>query len=224
MPRLRQRLAFLLCLIFAFLPLPVFAAPIPRYDLESLCYMSTDVVEATLTRTHISGLQEPEYQFTATVTSSIIGKYHPGDKIDALSLSLYSPNASGQRCLLFITRKQFQFYALPSETIAPEAVDMLLIDSRRRVQRYDQFSNPGGLAAENNPKAPTLDAERLAIAAKWAAVDRLRPLLSHPLRREDIPSFQALIQARRLASGPGLQNIIREIAQDRLDTLRTLSK
>ncbi len=224
MPRLRQLLFAALLVLFAFLPRPVSAAPIPRYDLESLCYMSTDVVEATLARHHISGLQESEDQFTATVTTSLVGKYHPGDKIDALSLSLYNPSANGQRCLLFITRKQFQFYALPSPAIPPEAVDMLLIDRHNWVVRYYQRSNPGGLTADNNSKSPTLYAERSAIAAKWAAVDRLRPLLSHELRREDIPVFQSLIEARRSPSGPGLQNIIREIAKDRLDTLRTLSQ
>lgn len=222
MLRIRQLLFAMLLVLFALLPRPVSAALIPRYDLESLSYMSTDVVEATLTRYPIAGLQED--RFTATVTASITGKFHPGDKISGLDLSLYDPNANGQRCILFIARKQFQFYVLPSPTIPPEAVDMLLIDSHNRVERYYQRSNPGGLTADNNSKSPTLTAERSTIAAKWAAVDRVRPLLSHELRREDIPAFQALIEARRSPSGPGLQNIIREIAKDRLDTLRTLSR
>lgn len=206
------------------LPYPVHAALIQRYDLESLCYMSTDVVEATLTRNHITGLQEEDDRFTATVTSSITGKFHPGDKIGDLNLSRYDPNANGQRCILFVARKQFQFHVSPSPACPLKAVDMLLIDSHNRMQRYYQTQNPGGLTAASNVQAPTLHAERSAIAAKWAAVDRLRPLLSHPLRREDIPAFEVLIQARRSPSGPGPRSIIREIAQDRVATLHALSQ
>ena len=222
MPCFRQLLFVPALALFALLPRPAHAALTPRYDLESLCYMSTDVVEATLTRYPVAGLQED--RFTATVISSITGKSHPGDKISDLNLSRYDPHANGQRCILFIALKQFQFYVSPSQACPPEAVDMLLIDSHNRVQRYYQVQNPGGLTAANSVQAPALRAERSAIAAKWAAVDRLRPLLSHPLRREDIPAFEALIKARRSPSGPGLQNIIKNIAQDRVETLHVLSQ
>ena len=224
MPRFRQLLFAGFLVLFALLPRSVSAAPIPRYDLESLCYMSTDVVEATIVRHHIAELSEGDDRFTATVTSSIAGRYHPSDKVANLDLTLYNPNAAGQHCILFIARKQFQFYVLPSPAISPEVVDMLLIGSRSRVQRYYQYSNPGGLTTTASLQSPILAAERSAISAKWAAVDRLRPLLSRPLRREDIPVFQSLIQVRRSFSGPGLQNIICEIAKDRLDTLRALSR
>lgn len=233
MPRFRQLFSLLIFISAIFLSLPVHAAFIPRYDLESLCYMSTDVVEATIVRHHVAGHQEWDDRFTATVVRPIAGQYKSGDKIDALDLTLYNPNASGQRCILFLTCKAFQFYVQPSKTIPPRAVDMLLVDRHDRVWRYYQWSNPGGLTAAFGPLSskqvasaadlerhlPMFAAERTAIAAKWLAVDRLRPLLSRPPRREDVPALQVLVQKRRYASGPGLQNVVSGVAQERLEEM-----
>ncbi len=234
MPRFRKLLILPLLAAFALLPRPGFAALISRFDLESLCYVSTDAVEATLVRHHAAGHQEWEDRFTATVVSAIAGQYKPGDKIGPLDLYLYAPNADGQRCILFITRKEIQFDTLSPKRIPPKAVDMLLIDSRNQVWRYYQWSNPGGLtaadgslggrqgqfsAASPETHGPALAAERAIIAAKWAAVDHLRPLLARKPARADVPALQALVRTRRCPSGPGLQNLIVGLAEERLARL-----
>ena len=231
MPRFRRFFLALLA-VFAFLPRPSFAALIPRYDLESLCYLSTDVVEASLDgyKTNpaaVSGM--------ATVTASLIGRYHAGDEVAISGLDLYTPARPGQRCLLFIARRQFTFDAQPPKTIGQRVVDMLFIDKYNRVQRYFQTSNPGGLLAEDYPlpgsnafvlnayvldkKCPTLAAERSAIAAEWAKVDRIRPLLSHLPLPKDVPALQALVRERRQPSIPRQQNIVCKIAEERLAEL-----
>jgi hypothetical protein len=56
------------------------AALIQTYDLDTLCYMSSDVVVATITRDHVAGQQPWQDRFTATVVDPIEGQYHAGDK------------------------------------------------------------------------------------------------------------------------------------------------
>ena len=251
MPRFRKLTVFSAFLsALALLPRPGSAVFIPTYDLESLCLMSTDVVEATLVRRHVGGQEEWKDTFTATVVSPVAGQCCVGDRIGPLlDLTLYDPAASGQRCILFIAHKQFYFSEQPSETIPPRVTDMLLLDGHNRVRRYFQWSNPGGMVAEGygdsvylqavktkggvatsqmKPRQendateqtyPTLAAERSIIAVKWAAVDRLRPLLAQKPTRADVLALQALVRARRYPSGPGLQNVTRKVAQERLAEL-----
>ena len=237
----------------ALLPRPSYAVLIPTYDLESLCYMSTAVVEAAIVRHHVAGQEESKDTFTATVVFPIAGQYRVGGKIGSLDLTLYDPAATGQPCILFIARKQFYFSGQPSETISPRVTDVLLLDKHGRVRRYFQWSNPGGMVAEGyvdsiylqavktrkgvtthqmKPRQeddaaeqtyPTLAAERSIIAAKWAAVGRLRPLLARKPTRADIPALQALVRERRYTSGPGLQNVVGEVAQERLAELNVKS-
>lgn len=236
MLRFRKLFVFPLLAFLAFLPCPGFAALIYTYDLDSLCYMSTDVVEATLLRRHTSGQEEWKDTFTATVAASIAGQYHVGDKIGLLDLTLYDPAASGQRCILFIARKQFYIHLQPSEVIAPEVTDMLLIDRRHHVRRYFQWMNPGGLLAEGFSPFPPIHLELVPkhkrshdahwrktvtlvsgtgpeddsseqsypadtkeceiIALKWAAINQLRPLLSHDPHAADVSALLDLLRHR----------------------------
>lgn len=235
MLRFRKLLFLPMLAVLVFLTRPCSAALIPRYDLESLCYLSTDVVEAAIVRHHAAGHPEWEDRFTATVVSALAGKYKPGDKIGSLDLTLYNPNANGQRCLLFLARRD-PFSPAPPKSILPHPVDLLLIDGHDRVRRYSQLDNPGGLDAEGyepdssqdqlspgdlaaQARFPTLAAERGVIKARWAAADRLRPLLTRTPTRGDVPALQALVRARRFPSGPGLQNVVRGVAEERLAEL-----
>lgn len=190
MPRIAKisACAFFLLLI----PLSGRAAQIPRPDLARSCFLSTDIVEARLTRTHRAGTPEWADTFSAAVLRPVVGAYVSGRRIRiplADDLSLYDPARTGQRVLLFLARGPS-----PSQIAV---VDMRLIDSKGRVRRYFQVSNPGGLRAEGFPltiigvrpgphghftgllnaaeddtqetKYPTLAEERRAIAAQWAA-------------------------------------------------------
>lgn len=143
MPRYR-RLPLILPLAVSLLaPVPGRAALIQTFDLTTLCFLSTDVVEARLTRHHIPGQEEWKDTFTATVLNPLEGRFHVGDQIKALDLELYDPARTGQHCFLFLA---------PSEWLQGKplrAVDMLIIDSQSHVRRYFQQENPGGLVAES---------------------------------------------------------------------------
>ena len=220
---LRSRHFFTL-LLFALLLHPAHAALILRCDLESLCYLSTDVVEAQLARHHVAGQDEWNDTFAAVVICPIVGKYKAGDKISSFRLPLHNPSASGQRCILFIEGKEWQrgplvfSWASPKSSSSLEVVDMLLVESHNQVQRYQQARNPGGLSVEADPKAPTLAAECAAIAAKWTVLEGLKPLLDHSPRREDIPALRALVRQRRFAER---SNIVKATALSRLASLHT---
>lgn len=191
------------------------AALIRTYDLDTLCYKSSDVVVATLTRDHVPGKQPYEDRFTAAVVDPIEGQYHTGDTITSLDLDLYDPAENGQRCILFLQHQEMQLHSQTPVAISPPWVeDMLLIDSKDHVRRYYQWMDPGGLLAEgysmpfggkpmpNNSdtdeaKYPTLSTERSAIVARWTAIDGVRPLLSHEAQQQDVPALMDQLRERR---------------------------
>ena len=142
-----RKLCLLLPTAFLLLPASSRAALISTYDLTTLCFLSTDVVEARLTRHHLSGQEEWKDTFTATVLNPLQGKLKAGDRVSGLDLTSYDPAQTGRRCLLFLTPNTLASPS-PARAVPRRVVDMLLIDSHDRVRRYFQWSNPGGLVAE----------------------------------------------------------------------------
>ena len=149
MSRLRTCFGLLLVLL-ALLSRPSLAALIPRYELDSLCYMSTDIVEATLVRHHIAGQPVGKNTFTTTVLSTIAGHYREGDKIILYGLQNYAATQNPQHCLILITNKQFREDFHPQPAVNPQVVDMLLINSHGHVERYRQASNHAGLSTQRH--------------------------------------------------------------------------
>ena len=129
------------------LPVPSRAALIQTYDLTTLCFLSTDVVEARLTRHHLPGQPEWNDKFTATVLNPLEGHFHAGDQIKGLDLSPYDPAGTGQCCILFLAPNTV-FLPVPPKDAQTRTVDVLLVDSHNRVRRYFQRADPGGLVAE----------------------------------------------------------------------------
>jgi hypothetical protein len=126
---------------------PCHAALIQTFDLKTLCFLSTDVVEARLERHHLPGQPEWNDRFTATVLNPLEGRFHAGDQIKGLDLSLYDPARTEQHCILFLAPNTV-FLPTPPKDAPLRTVDMMLIDSHNRVRRYFQQSDPGGLIAE----------------------------------------------------------------------------
>ena len=247
MPPFRIVLFLLLLPIFIFLSCPCSAYETVTYDVDSLCYMSSDVVEAMLTCCHCAGEEAWKDTVTATVTRTLEGSYKSGDQIVGTSLLGFFPAQTGQRCILFIARKEFYSVRGPSCPVAPGLLDMLLIDGRGHVRRYYQFCNPGPQLAEDytvgalsdlerDPDTavpalevgsdaaekayPMLEAECLIIRATWTKMEKLRSLLARPPRPEDVLVLQAIARERHHTSRPGLQkNTVGEIAQQRLAEL-----
>ena len=247
MPRFRTIFLLISLLVFTSLPFPCSAHETVTYDVDSLCYMSSDVVEATLTRCRRAGEEAWKDIVTATVTRTLEGSYKSGDQIVGTSLLGFFPARTGQRCILFIARKDFYSDRGPSFPVAPGLLDMLLIDGRGHVRRYCQFCNPGPQLAEDytvgalsdlerDPNAavpapevgsdaaekayPMLEAECLIIRATWTKMEKLRSLLARPPRPEDVLVLQAIAWERYHTSRPGLQkDIVGGIAQQRLAEL-----
>lgn len=208
---------FFLVLLFAtiaLLPRPSSAASIPTCDLDSLCYMSTDVVEANFVWQRPPGQPKGNYVWEAVVVDPIEGQYHAGDVIGSADFGLYKPPPLGPRTILFVARKQFYVHWYPSETVAPQVVGILYTDSHNHIRRYFQWGDPGGLVAEGympqgvpeqnglpEQHYPTLAEERATIASKWTAIDRLRPLLSHDPRPADVPALLDLLRHRPMPAG-----------------------
>ncbi len=174
-------------LFLASLAAPSRAALIQTYDLTTLCFLSTDVVEARLTRHHLPGQEDWKDTFTATVLNPVEGKYKAGDQISRLDCTLYNPAQTGQHCLLFLTSKQEGQDLLGRKLPPVRLVDMLLVDTQSRVRRYFQWSDPGGLAAEGyippglpeqsglpQQHFPTLNEARKIIGFKWDAAKRIK--------------------------------------------------
>ncbi len=220
MPRFQNLLSLLLLSSFA---APCQAKLINTYDLTTLCFLSTDIVEARLTRHHLPGQEEWKDTFTATVLNPLESGCKAGDKISRLALTLYAPARTGQNCLLFLTRKQDNdWQGKNPPPVRP--VDMLLIDSQNRVRRYFQWSNPGGLVAEHfvsteHPPPPS-QIKTMRVHGTWvytyqehntfeendAAEQRFRPLAEErslivsrwaAAKKMKTPPYQVLHQTER---------------------------
>src|SRR3954454_11381999 len=128
-------------------PLAVPAMVLPHYDLNSLTYMSTDIVTATLS----VGRQ---HEFTAVVAEVFYGSLRPGDKLETLStfFGFYRPMEDGQRVILFLDRRPRRPDFLdPEASKSPFAVlpsGVYLIDPYQHVHEYVQMMNPGPYVAE----------------------------------------------------------------------------
>jgi hypothetical protein len=86
----------LLCLA----PVAAQAMDLYHYDLDSLNYMSTDVVIGTVTA-------RPEHKFTVTVDGIVYGALAAGEKLETLSdfLGFFQPMEDGQQVILFLDRR-----------------------------------------------------------------------------------------------------------------------
>lgn len=215
------------------LPLAAHAMDLPHYDLDSLAYMSTDIVTATLS-------VNSHQQFTATVADILYGSLEPRDRLETLTpfLSFFRPMENGQRVILFLDRRprQRNFFN-PEASRSPFAVvpsGVYLIDAYEHVHQYYQESNPGLYAAEGyrffleksvptkeqDLALPTLADVTSRIAASLKSVQPLRPLLDKVATRDDATALMDLLDVRsRGRKGCGSDAII-----DRLgDQLRSLN-
>lgn len=77
---------------------------LPHYDLESLIYLSTDIVVADLSK-------DTRGTFTATVTEALFGSLQPGARLDKLTpfLMFFQPLDDGQKVILFLDRRPRQY-------------------------------------------------------------------------------------------------------------------
>ncbi|HEX3472364.1 MAG TPA: hypothetical protein VHT28_14365 [Silvibacterium sp.] len=190
-----------------------------HYDLDSLVYLSTDIVIARMS-------EDAEHSLSATVTETLYGALNPGDRVERLSpfLSFFRPMEDGMNVILFLDRRphSYDFFhsdaAKSSFAVPPSGV--YLIDTYGHVHHYYQEANPGPYVAqgysffvdksiptqEQDIKLPSLKETKVRIAASIKSIETVRPLLDKTATREDIPKLFALLNSRKeRGAGCGFQ-------------------
>jgi hypothetical protein len=198
-----------LALLILLLLVDARAMDLPHYDLDSLVYLSTDIVLADICK-------DAHGNFTATVTEVLYGSVQPGVKLDALTpfLMFFQPLNDGQKVILFLDRRprQYDFFhqdAAKSPFAVPPS-GVYLIDEYGHVHEYFQQNNPGPYVAQgynffmehHEPTAkddlalPSLQEVKGRIAAIVKSVIPIRNLLDQPTKTADVPALMNLLVAR----------------------------
>ena len=234
MLRFREALLFifLFVLIFFLVALPqtsdaALGYTASRYNINSLCYISTDVVEVSLAR-HQAANRFAEDTFTATVLETLGGDYKVGDTIELPYPQVPLPLYPCSLCILFIARKQFQPNFQDGKAIPPQVNEVMPVDVLNHVHRYSQWwslLSVAGSKPEDDPdeqRYPQLKDECRTIKSRWAAVNQVRPLLSLPFRQQDVPAVQKLRLQRQpfLTANPNSDDLIEEVIHAQLADLR----
>lgn len=198
-----------LTLVILFLPSDAFAMDLPHYDLDSLVYLSTDIVLADISK-------DAHGNFTVTVTETLYGSLQPGAKLDTLTpfLMFFQPLDDGQKVVLFLDRRPHQYDFLHQDAAkSPFAVPpsgVYLIDEYGHVHEYFQPNNPGPYVAQGymyflehrvptekeDLALPSLDEVKARIAATVKSVIPIRYSLDQPTVAADVPGLVKLLVGR----------------------------
>lgn len=198
-----------LTLLIVLLPVNAMAMDLPHYDLDSLVYLSTDIVLADLSK-------DAHGNFTAAVTETLYGSLRPGEKLDALTpfLTFFQPLNDGQKVILFLDRRprQYDFFhqdAAKSPFAVPPS-GVYLIDEYGHVHEYFQENNPGPYVAQgysffpshvvptekDDLALPSLNEVKARIATTVKSAIAMRTLLDQPTRAADVPVLLKLLASR----------------------------
>lgn len=212
-----RKLSFTVRFALAILLLSVaaFAMDLYHYDVDSLTYLSTDIV--------IAGVSvDAAHKFTATVIEALHGSLRPGDRLKELSafLVFFQPLKAGQRVILFLdSRPQPPSFLYPDAPKWPFAIPpsgVYLIDSYGHVHEYHQLNNPGAYVAEGynysfpsmrltpptkeqDLALPSLDEVKARIFASISSVKPMRSLLDKAAQPGDVLALMSLLNVRSKA-------------------------
>jgi hypothetical protein len=200
---------YALTLLILLLPAGAVAMDLPHYDLDSLVYVSTDIILADLSK-------DANGNYTATVTETLYGALRPGEKLDALTpfLMFFQPLNDGQKVIRFLDRRprQYDFFhqdAAKSPFAVPPS-GVYLIDEYEHVHEYFQQNNPGPYVAQGysffvehtvptekeDLALPSLEEVKGRIATTVKSVIPIRSFLDQPTTAADVPSLTKLLASR----------------------------
>jgi hypothetical protein len=200
---------FALTLLILLLPAGSVAMDLPHYNLDSLVYLSTDIVLADLSK-------DAQGNLAATVTETLYGSLRPGKKLDALTpfLMFFQPLDDGQKVILFLDQRPHQYDFLHQDAAkSPFAVPpsgVYLIDEYGHIHEYFQQNNPGPYVAQgyrffierhvptekDDLALPSLDEVKARIAATVKSVLPIRTFLDQPTRPAEVPALLKLLTSR----------------------------
>jgi hypothetical protein len=208
-----------LALLILLLPVDARAMDLPHYDLDSLVYLSTDIVFADVSK-------DARGNFTATVTEALYGSLERGVELDALNpfLTFFRPLDDGQKIILFLDRRPHEYDLLNQDAanshFAVPGSGVYLIDAYGHVHEYYQWNNPGPYVAQGynffgerqvptktyDLTLPTVQEVKERIAATLKSVIPIRNFLDQPTKLADLPALMKLLVARpRLPQTCGLE-------------------
>ena len=166
----------ILSLLFSCLAYPCFAMDLPTFDIDSLVYLSTDIVLAT-----VENRSSPQAPSSLIVTKVISGRIQPGTVLDKLDvfLDFFFPRLPpGQNVILFLDRRPrapVPFAAAANHApfaIVPSGV--LPVDREHRVYRYFQQGNPGPYVLQGAETPFEIALERVLPSEEKAKADARR--------------------------------------------------
>jgi len=159
--------ALLLCLLPLYTAGSVRAMDLYSYDLDSLVYMSSDIVEGELVRNYTEyNVESAEIK----VTAAFMGAFTPGQSVAVTALDFYriqdekmNLNSNklqiGDKFFIFLTKAKKTFlYDIPEDAeiywTAPSGLKLILDD---KVIGFSQIENPGPYVSPTpkfEPKTP----------------------------------------------------------------------
>jgi len=225
-----------LTLLIVLLATDALAMDLLHYNLDSLVYLSTDIVLADISK-------DTRGNFTATVTEPLYGSLQPCVKLDALTpfLMFFQPLNDGQKVILFLDQRprQYDFFhqdAAKSPFAVPPS-GVYLIDEYGHVHEYFQQNNPGPYVAQgymffpehtvptekDDLALPSLDEVKARIAATVKSVIPIRALLDQPTRTADLPVLMKLLTSRPRVPETCTVGMNDAIASDIVQKMRSLN-
>ena len=200
-----------LCLLFFCTVKPAASMDLYSYDLDSLAYMSSEIVEGDLVRTYVgpTGIDLVDVKINAVYK----GKFAAGQTVTVTATDFFRKEPTdlfrsklldqGDHLFLFLVRAKSVFlYNIPNdaEIYWPVPSGIKLVQ-QNQVLSFQQYSNPGPYVADSpatNPQAsfPRLEFFRGQLRHSIVEAEIVRPLLVSSSKMADIPRLVALIHAR----------------------------
>jgi len=228
-------MALIICLLSLFAVAQ--AMNLYSYDLDSLVYMSSDIVEGTLVRKY----QEHDLHLTEIkVTAVQKGQFAPGQSVALTALDEYQvPDEAkegpfgnafrslqvGDTFFFFLVRAKKTFlWEIPDDAVIYWTVPSgLKLVRDNKVYGFAQYRNPGPYVAviPDSPekKSPTPEEFRAQIRASIPKTDAIAAQLKQSATSEDVPKLMQLLLERAQTDGIRHRDVIAEAACTNLANL-----
>lgn len=208
------------------------------YDLDSLVYMSSQVVEGKIGRQYsTNNVAIWEIKISAVLKGSLkAGQAIPVTALDFFRVSSNSPMFGGEKLkqddqlFLFLDRaKKVFMYDIPdgAEIYWPAPSGIRFVFEGKALG-FAQYNNPGPYLAQlqgaaTNNAVPTVAAFREQIRKSIVRVEEWKPLLAREPKSNDVPALLEILRKEKVNGGYPAPHSITEIACSGLVKLHDIS-